>query len=228
MTLLLVEDDNTILEGLKFCLTKENYQVLTSSNGLCALDIIKNNDIHLLILDINLPDINGVELYKKIKEIKDIPTIFLTANDLEITIVEALDTGADDYITKPFKTRELISRINSVLRRVYKKDNSNVIKIKDIEVHLNEASVYKNKEKINLTALEYKMLLIMFMNPGVVFTRESILADIWDTDEVYVNDNTLTVYIKRIREKIEDDPSNPKIIETVRGLGYKVSVNYEK
>lgn len=222
MTLLLVEDDKTILDGLKFCLTKENFDIKTAPNGRDALKALDNNKIDLLILDINLPDINGIELYKKIKNAKDIPTIFLTANDLETTVVEALDTGADDYITKPFKTRELISRINSVLRRVYKKENSNKLEIKNIKINLNEATVYKDNEKIFLTALEYKILLILFMHPGRVFTRESILAEIWDTEEEYVNDNTLTVYIKRIREKLEDDPTNPKIIMTVRGLGYKV------
>lgn len=222
MTLLLVEDDKTILDGLKFCLTKENFDIKTAPNGREALKELDNNKIDLLILDINLPDINGIELYKKIKNAKDIPTIFLTANDLETTVVEALDTGADDYITKPFKTRELISRINSVLRRVYKKENSNKLEIKNIKINLNEATVYKDNEKIFLTALEYKILLILFMHPSRVFTRESILAEIWDTEEEYVNDNTLTVYIKRIREKLEDDPTNPKIIMTVRGLGYKV------
>lgn len=222
MTLLLVEDDKTILDGLKFCLTKENFDIKTATNGSEALKELGINKIDLLILDINLPDINGIELYKKIKNERDIPTIFLTANDLETTVVEALDTGADDYITKPFKTRELISRINSVLRRVYKKENSNIIEFKNIKINLNEATVYKDNEKIFLTALEYKILLILFMHPGRVFTRESILAEIWDTEEEYVNDNTLTVYIKRIREKLEVDPANPKIIMTVRGLGYKV------
>jgi len=225
MKLLLVEDDNTILEGLKFCLTKENYDVEGVSTAKEALKVLEDNKINLLLLDINLPDMNGIELYKKIRNKKDIPTIFLTANDLETTVVEALDIGADDYITKPFKTRELISRINSVLRRVYKNESSNIIEIQNIKVNLNDATVYKDDEKVFLTALEYKILLILFMHPGRVFTRESILAEIWDTEEEYVNDNTLTVYIKRIREKLEDDVTNPKIILTVRGLGYKV--NYE-
>ena len=149
----------------------------------------------------------------------------MTANDSELTIVEALDSGADDYITKPFKTRELISRVHSVLRRV-KKEESNIIRIQDITIYLNEAKVFKKDIPVFLTALEYKILLILAMNPGRVFTRDSILANIWDTEEEYVNDNTLTVYIKRIREKIEDDPTNPKIILTVRGLGYQV--NHEK
>lgn len=222
MTILLVEDDATILEGLKFCLMKEDFQVLTASTGYEAIEVVTNHKIDLLLLDINLPDGSGIDLYKNIQEKKDIPTIFLTANDLETTIVQALDMGADDYITKPFKTRELISRIHSVLRRACKNDSQNIIKIKNITLNLKEASVYKNNEKIFLTALEYKILLILFQNPGRVFNRETILADIWDTEEEYVNDNTLTVYIKRIREKIEDDPTNPRIILTVRGVGYQV------
>lgn len=226
MKLLIIEDDETILEGLNFCLTKEGYDVIAVSNGIDALKTITEEKVNLMLLDINLPDINGIELYQKIKEDKDIPTIFLTANDLEPTIVQALDMGADDYITKPFKTRELISRINSVLRRSYKNEYSNIINIQNISLNLNDACVYKNNEKIFLTALEYKILLIMFQHPNQIFTRESILAEIWDTSEEYVNDNTLTVYIKRIREKIEEDPANPKLIITVRGLGYKV--NYEK
>lgn len=223
MNILLVEDDETILEGLKFCLTKENFSVFTCSSGEEALKKLSSEKIDLMLLDINLPDINGLELYQKIKVIKDIPTIFLTANDLETTTVQALDMGADDYIIKPFKTRELISRVNSVLRRTHKNESLNIINIKNITINLNDASVYKDNEKIFLTALEYKILLIMFQHPNRVFTRESILAEIWDTDEEYVNDNTLTVYIKRIREKIEDDPTNPKIILTVRGLGYKAN-----
>lgn len=225
MKLLLVEDDAAILDGLAFCLKKEGFDVFCASCGKRAQEAIKKEVFDLLLLDINLPDMNGLKLYQEIKKNQDIPTIFLTANDSELTIVEALDSGADDYITKPFKTRELISRVHSVLRRV-KKEESNIIRIQDITIYLNEAKVFKKDIAVFLTALEYKILLILAMNPGRVFTRDSILANIWDTEEEYVNDNTLTVYIKRIREKIEDDPTNPKIILTVRGLGYQV--NHEK
>ena len=222
MKLLLVEDDEAILEGLVFCLKKEGFLVKGLTNAYQALELIKNENFDLLVLDINLPDMNGLKLYRQIKENKDIPTIFLTANDSELSIVEALDSGADDYITKPFKTRELISRIHSVLRRT-KKEEQNIIKIQDITIHLKENKVFKKDKPVFLTALEYKILLILCMHPTKVFTRESILANIWDTEEEYVNDNTLTVYIKRIREKIEDDMTNPKIILTVRGLGYQVN-----
>ena len=221
MRILLVEDDEAILDGLPFCLKKEGFDVSCANKAEDALNLALNQFFDLLILDINLPDMNGLKLYQKIKESKDIPTIFLTANDSELSIVEALDSGADDYITKPFKTRELISRIHSVLRRT-KKEEADIIQIQDITIHLKEAKVFKRDVPIFLTALEYKILLILFMNPNRVFTREQILANIWDTEEEYVNDNTLTVYIKRIREKIEDDIANPKLILTVRGLGYQV------
>lgn len=131
--------------------------------------------------------------------------------------------GAYDYITKPFKTRELISRINSVIR-ISKKSNDNLIKIDNLIIDLNQAKVLKNNKDVFLTALEYKILLILATNPNIVFSRDQILANIWDVNEEYVNDNTLTVYIKRIREKIEDDINNPKIVKTVRGLGYKVEI----
>lgn len=222
MKILIVEDDDAIFDGLAFCLKKEGFLVECAKTAYEALECISNQNFALLLLDINLPDMNGLKLYQKVKESKDIPTIFLTANDSELSVVEALDSGADDYITKPFKTRELISRVHSVLRRTSKKE-VDVIQIQDITIHLKEAKVFKKDVLIFLTALEYKILLILFMHPNRVFTREEILANIWDTNEEYVNDNTLTVYIKRIREKIEDDLVHPKIILTVRGLGYQVN-----
>lgn len=220
--ILIVEDDGTIRLGLKYYLEQEKFVAFEAENGKDSLSILKENkDISLILLDVNLPDINGFDLFKKIKEIKDIPIIFLTANDLEVSIVRGLDMGADDYITKPFKARELISRIKNVLRRTNKEESSS-IKIRDIVIDMKQAKVFKNGIDVMLTALEYKILLILALSPNTVFTREKILADIWDVNEEYVNDNTLTVYIKRIREKIEDNPSYPKIIETVRGIGYKI------
>ncbi len=221
--ILLIEDEEAIRIGLKYCLEQEKFVVYESENGSKSLEIIKeNNNIDLILLDINLPDINGFDLFEQIKKY-NIPTIFLTANDLEVSIVKGLDMGAYDYITKPFKTRELISRINSVIR-ISKKSNDNLIKIDNLIIDLNQAKVLKNNKDVFLTALEYKILLILATNPNIVFSRDQILANIWDVNEEYVNDNTLTVYIKRIREKIEDDINNPKIVKTVRGLGYKVEI----
>ena len=221
MKILIVEDDATIRSGLKYCLEYENFEVDEAIGNDC---LEKLDNVSLILLDINLPDTNGFDLFKKIKEIKNIPIIFLTANDLEPSIVMGLDMGADDYVTKPFKTRELISRIKNVLRR---NNNYDVIKIKNIAIDLKQAKVFKNGKDVNLTALEYKILLTLALNPNQVFTREKILADIWDVNEEYVYDNTLTVYIKRIREKIEDDVTNPKIIKTIRGIGYKIGDDNE-
>ena len=222
MNLLIVEDDITIRQGLKFYLEQENFNVMSVEFASDAIKTINNNHIDLILLDVNLPDMDGFELFKEIKKIKDIPIIFLTANDLEVSVVRGLDMGADDYITKPFKARELVSRIKNVLRRVNNNQDNNLIKIRDIVIDLKQAKVFKNNVDVMLTALEYKILITLALNPNTVFTREKILADIWDVNEDYVNDNTLTVYIKRIREKIEDDITNPKIILTVRGIGYKI------
>ncbi len=223
--ILIVEDDDAIGMGLKYYLEGEDFEVILAGTGEKAiLELNNNDDIKLILLDINLPDISGFDLFKKIKEMRKVSIIFLTANDLEVSIVRGLDMGADDYITKPFKARELTSRINAVLRRnnTDNYDNANIIKIGNVSIDINQAKVMKNDKQVFLTALEYKILLLLVLNPNIVFTREKILADIWDVAEEYVNDNTLTVYIKRIREKIEDDPSNPKIIMTIRGIGYKI------
>ena len=214
--IMIIEDDEVIMEGLKYYLESSNYSVIGVSNGYSALD--KLNNVDLILLDINLPDINGYDLLKKIKEIKDIPIIFLTANNSESQIVKGLDIGADDYITKPFKSKELVSRINNVLRRRCKK---NVICIKNIKIDLENKKVLKDDIDIFLTPLEYKILLILINNPDRVFEREEIINNIWDSNGIFVNDNTLTVYIKRIREKLGDLKSQ-KVILTIRGIGYKI------
>lgn len=220
MKILIVEDDSTIRSGLKYCLEYENFEVVEATDGKDAISKLEN--ISLILLDVNLPDIDGFELFKEIKKKKDIPIIFLTANDLETSIVMGLDMGADDYVTKPFKARELVSRIKNVLRR--SNNNLDVINIYNITIDLKQAKVFKEGKDVGLTALEYKILLSLALNPNQVFTREKLLADIWDVNEEYVYDNTLTVYIKRIREKIEDDISDPKIIQTVRGIGYQIKM----
>ena len=214
--IMIIEDDEVIMEGLKYYLESSNYNIIDIPNGYSALD--KLDSVDLILLDINLPDINGYDLLKKIKEIRDVPIIFLTANNSESQIVKGLDIGADDYITKPFKSKELVSRINNVLRRRCKK---NIISIKNIKIDLENKKVLKDNKDIFLTPLEYKILLILVNNPDRVFEREEIINDIWDSNGIFVNDNTLTVYIKRIREKL-DDLKNQKVIITVRGIGYKI------
>lgn len=220
--ILIIEDDETIRMGLKYFLENENFEILEAGNIATGLFLLEDQP-DLILLDLGLPDGNGFDFLEKMRQKRTIPTIILTAVDEELSIVRGLDTGADDYVTKPFKVRELLSRINNILRRYDKKLDQNIIRIQDIVIDLNGARVRKNNVDVMLTALEYRILLILGLHPGKVFTREQILADIWDTNEDYVNDNTLTVYIKRIREKIEDDPNHPSIILTVRGLGYKVN-----
>ncbi len=216
--ILIVEDDSSISMGLKFCLEQEGFFVDAVFNGQDAIRTYSKN-YDLILLDLNLPDMHGFDVLKEIKG--SVPVICLTANDEELSIVQGLDMGAYDYVTKPFKTRELISRMKAVLRRC-KNQSNHLIKISNLVIDINSAKVLKNGNDVFLTSMEYKILLILATNPNVVFTREKILADIWDVNEEYVNDNTLTVYVKRLREKIEDNPNHPKIIETVRGVGYKI------
>ena len=219
--ILLVEDNDTILMGLKYLPEKENFEVKTVKNLEETYKIAEKEKFNLYLLDINLPDGNGFDICSKLKEKEDVPIIFLTARDDEKEIVKGLDMGADDYITKPFRNRELISRINNVLRRYGKNDNNskdNIIKINEIEINTDSAKVMKNGEEIVFTSLEYKILVMLFSNPNVLITRQQILDKIWDIAGNFVNDNTLTVYIKRIREKLGD--KDGKIIKTVRGLGY--------
>ena len=219
--ILLVEDNDTIVMGLKYLLEKENFEVKAVKNLEETYEIAKKEKFDLYLLDINLPDGNGFSICSKLKEKEDVAIIFLTARDDEKDIVKGLDMGADDYITKPFRNRELISRINNVLRRYGKNDTNqkdNIIKIDDIEINTDSAKVMKDGKEIVFTSLEYKILVMMFSNPNVLITREQILDKIWDIAGNFVNDNTLTVYIKRIREKLDDKEG--KIIKTVRGLGY--------
>lgn len=215
--ILLVEDNYTIIMGLKYSLEQENFKVISAQNVLEFNEKIDKNDIDLVLLDVSLPDGNGFEICKEIKSKKDIPVIFLTAQDEETSVVLGLDLGADDYIVKPFRTRELISRINSVLRR-YGHNESNLIQYKNIKIDTSSAKVYKDNEQIIFTSLEYKILLMLFSNQNKLISREQLLEKIWDIAGNFVNDNTLTVYIKRIREKLEDET----IIKTVRGLGYRI------
>lgn len=224
-TIWLIEDDKTICMGLSYYLKQEGFGVIESHSVTEAKERFQERENpQLVLLDLTLPDGHGFELYQEIRKQSEVPVIFLTAVDDEVSIVMGLDMGAEDYITKPFKARELLSRIKRVLRRGEKNGNSGIIQMDSLTIDTMQAKVIKNGKDVMLTALEYKILLILVSSPNQVFTREQILADIWDVNEDYVNDNTLTVYIKRLREKIEEDKDNPKIIQTVRGIGYKVVI----
>lgn len=217
--ILLVEDNEAIIMGLKYSLEQENIKVLIAKNVIETRQKLNQEKIDLVLLDVSLPDGNGFDICKEIKQKQDIPVIFLTAQDEETSVVFGLDLGADDYITKSFRTRELISRINSVLRRYGKKEDiTNIIQYKNIKIDTTSAKVYKDEKEIIFTSLEYKILLMLFTNQNKLITREQLLEKIWDIAGNFVNDNTLTVYIKRIREKLQDE----KIIKTVRGLGYRI------
>ena len=216
--ILLVEDNETIIMGLKYSLEQEGFQVISAKTAKESKEKLDNKSIDIVLLDVSLPDGNGFEICKEIKEKNDIPVIFLTAQDEETSVVLGLDLGADDYIVKPFRTRELISRIKSVLRRYGKKEENNIIQYKNIKIATISAKVYKNNKEIIFTSLEYRILLMLFTNQNKLITREQLLEKIWDIAGNFVNDNTLTVYIKRIREKLEDD----SIIKTIRGLGYRI------
>ncbi len=223
--ILLVEDDKTIALGLEYSLKQESYEVSICHDVQSALNALGEHFYDLAILDLSLPDGNGYEICRAIKETSDMPVIFLTACDDEVNVVMGLEMGADDYITKPFRIRELMSRIKTVLRRSHKySDRTYEIQLHDLTIHTQQAKVYRNQQEIQLTALEYRLLLTFANNEGQVLTRNQLLEGIWDIAGDFVNDNTLTVYIKRLRDKIENDPQNPVIIRTIRGLGYKAGV----
>ena len=220
MRILVVEDDRVIATGLEYSLQQEGYDVKNAYSYKEAKEQIENVQYDLYLLDITLPDGNGYDLCKAIKKKKDTPVIFLTALEDEVNVVMGLDFGADDYIIKPFRIRELMSRIRSVLRRYHKENEDNVVYVADIEINVRENRIYKNNVEIILTAMEFRLLLQLLNHRGQVLTRNQLLEGIWDVSGDFVNDNTLTVYIKRLREKLEDDMCNPVIIKTIRGIGY--------
>lgn len=221
MKILVVEDDKTIASGLEYSLQQEEYEVILASSVALATEVIKTTEFDLALLDLTLPDGTGYELCQRIKKKDNTPVIFLTACDDEVNVVMGLDMGADDYITKPFRIRELMSRIKSVLRRCHNVGTSQtVFQLDQMRINTTEAKVYKANQEVILTALEYRLLLVLVNNQGQVLTRNQLLEGIWDVSGDFVNDNTLTVYIKRLREKLEDNPQLPTMIKTIRGLGY--------
>ena len=215
MNILLIEDTESIIKGLTYSFEKNNYNLTVKTTIKDSKEyLINNSDIDLIILDITLPDGNGFELFENtIKDLK-IPTIFLTAKDEEDDIVKGLNVGAEDYITKPFSTKELMARVNKILLRSKKKS---IIKIKDISFDMDKLVLTKDTTPIELTALELKLVNLLFNNLNKVVSRNVILDKIWDWTGNYVDDHTVTVYFKRIREKIGTD-----IITTIKGMGYRI------
>ncbi|MCI8793149.1 MAG: response regulator transcription factor [Eubacterium sp.] len=219
-SILLVEDDKAIIENLTEFLAAEGFQVKAVSGQSQAVGLLEEEAFDLALLDISLEEGNGFAVCAYMKQNTDIPVIFLTASGDEYSVVSGLDMGADDYISKPFRPRELVSRINRVLRRTGKVQAA--LEAGGISIDTTRGVVRRDGEEIFLSALEYRLLLVFFNNKGVLLSRDRLLEEIWDVAGEFVNDNTLTVYIKRLREKIEEDPAKPRIIQTVRGMGYRV------
>lgn len=222
LRILLLEDDEAIGIGLEYSLKNEGYDVTWVKSVRTALGEIETKPFDLYILDLTLPDGSGYDVCKRIKEKGDLPVIFLTAYDDEVNVVMGLELGADDYISKPFRVRELMARIRTVLRRYTRETADGILRVRDLAIHTNEARVFRRGQEIELTAMEYKLLLTLVTNRGIVLSRSKLLEYMWDIDGDFVNDNTLTVYIKRLRNKIEEDAANPVFIKTIRGLGYTV------
>lgn len=220
----LVEDDHAIAKNLILLLRSEGFTVTHASTRREALAALDGNRFDLALVDISLPDGNGFTVCTEVKEAQDIPVIFLTASGDEASVVTGLNIGADDYITKPFRPRELIARIKAAMRKNGQAPSA--FEICGLHVDTASGVVKKNGDEVFLSALEYRLLLVFLGNPKSVVTRGRLLDELWDAAGEFVNDNTLTVYIKRLREKIEDDPANPQIILTVRGTGYRLGDAY--
>ena len=218
--ILIVEDEREIVENLRILLTEEGFSVCAAANRKTAVEILEERGADLILLDLMLPDGSGYSFCSVIKKERDIPVIMLTAMDDEASVVTGFDLGADDYVTKPFRPMELVSRIRNVLRRSEKRQMRYMAG--NLSLDVQRAYVEKNGKEIYLSPLEYRLLLIFFQHQGEVLGRNRLLEEIWDIAGDFVSDNTLTVYIKRLREKVEDDPAHPALIKTVRGLGYRM------
>lgn len=223
--ILLLEDDLSLVNGLTFAFQKQGYELDVAQTIVEANTLWADGKYDLLVLDVSLPDGTGFEFCKKVRQVSKVPIIFLTASDEEMNIIMGLDIGGDDYITKPFKLGVLVSRINALLRRT--KDFGSVgteLQSNGIKVLLLQGQAFKNGELLDLTATEYKLLCLFMKNPNMVLTKEQILDKLWDCEGNYIDSSTLTVYMRRLRMKIEDNPSEPQMLLTVRRMGYKWNV----
>lgn len=223
--ILLLEDDFSLITGLSFALTKQGYEVEVAKTVREAEAAFAGGRYALLILDVSLPDGSGFEICKRVRQVSKVPIIFLTASDEEVNIVMGLDIGGDDYITKPFKLGVLLSRIHALLRRARDFQSADTeLSSNGIQVQLLRGQAYKEGKLLELTAAEYKLLCLFMQNPNVVLSGERILEKLWDSEERFIDSSTLTVYIRRLRMKIEENPSEPQMIQTIRRMGYKWNV----
>lgn len=224
--ILLVEDDSQIAAYLGELLRAEGFDTQIAGSKKEAGECLLAQDFDLVLLDVSLPDGNGFSICAEVKREYEIPVVFLTASGDEYSVVAGLDMGADDYIAKPFRPRELISRIRSVLRRCKKEQR--ILSCGDLRVNVSSATVTKGEKELFLSALEYRLLLLLLQNKGQILTRNQLLEEIWDASGEYVNDNTLSVYMKRLREKIEENPQSPHLLHTIRGIGYRMEDRAEQ
>ncbi len=222
--ILLVEDDLSLIEGLKFSLSKHDFDVTVARTVKEARELFNRSEYHLIVLDLMLPDGSGFDICKSIRQLSDIPIIFLTASDEEVNIVMGLDLGGDDYISKPFKLNEFISRINAILRRTGSLHDKTELSSNGIVIKLLEGRAIKNGKDLELTSAEYRLLCLFMKNPRLVLSRDRIMQSLWDSNESFIDDNTLAVYISRLREKIEENPKHPSFLLTIRGMGYKWNI----
>ena len=219
----LVEDDNEIARNLALLLHGEGFSVTCARTQKEAVELLAENRFELALVDISLPDGSGFAVCTEIRQTQDMPVIFLTASGDEASVVTGLNMGADDYVTKPFRPRELIARIQAALRK--NAHAPSVFEIGNLRVDTTAGIVKKGGREVFLSALEYRLLLVFLGSRGGILTRDRLLDELWDAAGEFVNNNTLTVYIKRLREKIEEDPAVPRIILTVRGIGYRLGGN---
>lgn len=223
--ILIVEDSQEIIDLIKIYLEQEEYFIYVACDGKTAINIFEQEEIHLVILDIMLPELNGYEVIKRIRKRSNVPVIILSAKNQDTDKILGLNLGADDYLAKPFNPLELVARINAQMRRFYdfggskEKQDEKVI-IGDLMLDQRECKLYKKNKEIDLTYMEYKLLKLFMTEPGRVFTKAQIFELVWE-NEYYYTDNTVVVYISKLRDKIEDDSKNPQRIKTVRGLGYR-------
>lgn len=223
--ILLLEDDMSLIQGLSFALKKQGFELEVAQTIAKANALWADGKYDLLVLDVSLPDGTGFEFCQRVRQTSKVPIIFLTASDDEMNIIMGLDMGGDDYITKPFKLGVLISRVNALLRRAADFGSADTqIQSNGITIELLKGQAYKNGILLELTAAEYKLLCLFMQNPNVVLSKEQILDHLWDCEGNYIDNNTLTVYMRRLRIKVEDNPSEPKMLLTVRRMGYKWNV----
>ncbi|WP_438445353.1 response regulator transcription factor [Gorillibacterium sp. sgz5001074] len=224
--ILLVEDDELLAEGLIFALTKELYETDRAGSVAEAKAHLAASPYDLALLDVMLPDGTGFELCRHVRSFSRMPILFLTACDEEVNVVQGLELGGDDYITKPFRLRELLSRIKAILRRAQphesQADAGGLLSAGAVTLRLLDTKVFKHGTEVNLTPVEFRLLALLLKHPGMTLTRAQLLDKLWDEQGEFVDDNTLSVHVRRLREKLEDDPSHPQLITTVRGIGYRL------